>query len=1427
MATLGSDKLTGIENVDGNDSVASKRYVESLVPAVGGVTKSYLKAEGKSFSTWSIRTLPISPPDYPDNRTSYNPYGYLYSEKDNLLLRADYWTSTRPNYVTASTDAIHWSLRTVPMDTYGVQYLNYANGHYFGDGSNNLFVVSTDTIHWTARTTSSSYTSVSGIYGGGQTSMMYGHSTTESVYCWAAYGEVLTSTDTIHWTRRTKPGGTSGTYRTYDSVYRDGYFHIAGGNNNNYMIASSTDAISWQLRTFGATPSGAGLYYIQYLDEISKYCALGFSHYGLSTDAIHWDAYDTLGGTPLTPLRYDNDFKSKKYYTVNRGSNSAYDDLYMTTDAIHWTTQDGVLYDSNSDYSTVFYSIHKKPGGGFVRPGEDTLYYTSEIEKKSFTSETSAQSPKGTSFLTFDRYYAGDSRDFYLPSGVSTVLVEWIRGSQGGGSGSLGSSSGISYNSSPLYKTTVQIDSSSDDEIRFNYEVGDINYTGGAYGATLKYDNTNRWMDVGRTVSFQTSMNGPYASALGLTSDGKEAYVLTQSSGSLVSSIDGIFNWVKRTCAIGSSIYAAHAYNGKFFIGNQSGHTASSTDTIHWTKRTIPSQTVVYEIKDWNNLWRIFYGTSYAVSTDAIHWTKRTVGISGFNVYSGAYDSSTGTTILVGGSSRKIASSTDDIHWTQRTVASSYSTSAIYKAALSNNNGLFVVSGNYGDIQKSTDGIVWTYVDWMSNIGLSNEGKDDNQSGMNGYDASEYFGGKFHFSLYDYPRYQGRYATVVSTTDAVHWEHENFGDNHQQYLYDISHSDALKTTLTAFSPTNNDDASETKWSIYKGSSILFYNNVTSSEYGLYSYQDVGVESSYNSAPIVSGVTGVSDGNDSSTTQYVNNNYEKSTHTGFFMTGGGSGASKVGDGGSVSKKYYGSTQTVSGGSKDLSIFNLTVTNNGTGNYVISGTDETTTHSSASNPTITVKSGNVVIFDVNASGHPFWIKTAQTTGTDGRVPSYMVKNNGAETVKVIFNTVGLAAGTYYYVCQYHSSMQGTINVTAATSSFDGSDGTSNAFSGNRFGMGGGGGAAFEQSPNFWTRMGVSEGFPDANVFGTSSSSTYDRMLYDSHYNFWVYAGYNSAGGGFAISTDVIHWVLRTVGNPNASYGYFATNGSGEYILQGQNSLSASTDTIHWALRTQTTTQSPYGAVYHAGNYITQAFYHTMASTDTIHWSYRTTGAYSDRFNNWAVGNGYVLASTGEFADAIVSSTDTIHWGRRTVSTRYGYYTNGIGFAGGLFHATDGQGYGSYNISTDSIHWVLRTAPNVRWTGYDMVKYGSYRGENVYFAPVSSSSTLAYSTDTIHWGSERITVSSAGASTVMSRTLNTDGSGNWYYANTNGDAPDGNTSAFRAFYQQGGDEVLIAGNGGDGGFGCSAGGAGVTSLLSGIPGMGGQGYIQLTWW
>ena len=97
----------------------------------------------------------------------------------------------------------------------------------------------------------------------------------------------------------------------------------------------------------------------------------------------------------------------------------------------------------------------------------------------------------------------------------------------------------------------------------------------------------------------------------------------------------------------------------------------------------------------------------------------------------------------------------------------------------------------------------------------------------------------------------------------------------------------------------------------------------------------------------------------------------------------------------------------------------VTASGSSAYVFTG------YSSGNNIAITVQAGTVLVFNVNASGHPFWIKTAAVTGTGSAVTTG-VSNNGAAIDTVVWDTSSIAPGTYYYICQIHGSMVGTITV-----------------------------------------------------------------------------------------------------------------------------------------------------------------------------------------------------------------------------------------------------------------------------------------------------------------------------------------------------------------------------------------------------------------
>ena len=110
------------------------------------------------------------------------------------------------------------------------------------------------------------------------------------------------------------------------------------------------------------------------------------------------------------------------------------------------------------------------------------------------------------------------------------------------------------------------------------------------------------------------------------------------------------------------------------------------------------------------------------------------------------------------------------------------------------------------------------------------------------------------------------------------------------------------------------------------------------------------------------------------------------------------------------------------------FPITVTASG-GQWVVNGDDRVTSHSDATNPTIIVKKGDTIQFNVNAVGHPFWISIMQATGqpASSLIP-IGVTGDGAENGTCTWNTTGNLTGTYYYNCEYHSSMSGMIFVNA---------------------------------------------------------------------------------------------------------------------------------------------------------------------------------------------------------------------------------------------------------------------------------------------------------------------------------------------------------------------------------------------------------------
>ena len=94
----------------------------------------------------------------------------------------------------------------------------------------------------------------------------------------------------------------------------------------------------------------------------------------------------------------------------------------------------------------------------------------------------------------------------------------------------------------------------------------------------------------------------------------------------------------------------------------------------------------------------------------------------------------------------------------------------------------------------------------------------------------------------------------------------------------------------------------------------------------------------------------------------------------------------------------------------------VANSGASAYTLSG-DVT-----GSNATVNMAVGQTVNFTVNASGHPFYIRVSDG-GANVSTPAATGQGATSGVVSWTPNT----AGTYYYQCEIHAGMIGTINVT----------------------------------------------------------------------------------------------------------------------------------------------------------------------------------------------------------------------------------------------------------------------------------------------------------------------------------------------------------------------------------------------------------------
>jgi len=95
--------------------------------------------------------------------------------------------------------------------------------------------------------------------------------------------------------------------------------------------------------------------------------------------------------------------------------------------------------------------------------------------------------------------------------------------------------------------------------------------------------------------------------------------------------------------------------------------------------------------------------------------------------------------------------------------------------------------------------------------------------------------------------------------------------------------------------------------------------------------------------------------------------------------------------------------------------LTVTNSGSGAYLIDG---------SSNPTVTLYRGVTYYFSINATGHPFYIQTVSGAYSSGNLYTSGVTGAGTQVGTLTFTVPLDAPSNLYYVCQNHSAMNGAF-------------------------------------------------------------------------------------------------------------------------------------------------------------------------------------------------------------------------------------------------------------------------------------------------------------------------------------------------------------------------------------------------------------------
>ena len=114
--------------------------------------------------------------------------------------------------------------------------------------------------------------------------------------------------------------------------------------------------------------------------------------------------------------------------------------------------------------------------------------------------------------------------------------------------------------------------------------------------------------------------------------------------------------------------------------------------------------------------------------------------------------------------------------------------------------------------------------------------------------------------------------------------------------------------------------------------------------------------------------------------------------------------------------------------DSKTFKIDVSAEGYRDYILRGTDRKGAVS-GNDPSVTVNKGDTIIFDIDASRHPFYIKTEFSRGIGDQVTTGILSGtSGTQNGTLSWTTKDVSKGKYYYFCSPHATfgMGGSIIV-----------------------------------------------------------------------------------------------------------------------------------------------------------------------------------------------------------------------------------------------------------------------------------------------------------------------------------------------------------------------------------------------------------------